>query len=619
MPEKTQNIKEYSRLPAFLQAWFHPNGQHLLIQSSQTTIDLYNPQLGKGLPPDRILDFEISLRSFSPNQNGATEFAVGLESGEVLRVHYDTFAITKVNKGHKGAVVHLSYSPNGTQLLTIGEDGKIGIHNLQKGKSKQYKIESLESVSSSFWVSEQKVLLACSDYSLHSWAVGKNKSIEAVESHSAAVTCIVRNPILQFIIYSASEAGEVLSLDLSSTMNAAGSSNRLIGHHSPVTGMDISPTGDLLVTVDKSGVVMLWDVRFPGREVLVLSWGTQTPCAGVCWEADTNTGNFFVLHNSGEVKLWENFSYRLLAATQNRIEAELAEWETDVQEFPEWVLRGELEVILPQEVPHLRKVIRWVHEFLDPQLDERYSNPFWVIPSYHMLFDKLRKKEKVVLSNLEKIQKLVKEVEESEQLKKEKHDRLLEEVSSYLQKMQPGSKVSAEQLREHFATNESNILSTLQEIEESKLVVGTLRREIVGWFYEISITSRNNNTSSNSLLCFYCGQGYGKDEGKCPFCDKPTKICEVCRKPIVFRESLANCPSCKTPFHFSCFETKAKFFGRCPKCRQVVDFETMKREVTESQKKQETVSSRLTQMMSLRSQVGIEKEDSDPDDDLFDF
>ena len=80
------------------------------------------------------------------------------------------------------------------------------------------------------------------------------------------------------------------------------------------------------------------------------------------------------------------------------------------------------------------------------------------------------------------------------------------------------------------------------------------------------------------------------------------------------------CPECQTEFHFSCFESKVKLFSRCPKCRESVDLESIKRNLNRQQIQTHNVNLSLNRMMSFGQQIQIkDEEEKDEDDDLFDF
>jgi hypothetical protein len=63
-----------------------------------------------------------------------------------------------------------------------------------------------------------------------------------------------------------------------------------------------------------------------------------------------------------------------------------------------------------------------------------------------------------------------------------------------------------------------------------------------------------------------------------------------------------------------------KLFGRCPKCRETVDFESLIRKTVKRQKHQDQIVSGLSRLLSKKSEIHKKVEEpNSSDDDLFDF
>ena len=212
---------------------------------------------------------------------------------------------------------------------------------------------------------------------------------------------------------------------------------------------------------------------------------------------------------------------------------------------------------------------------------------------------------------------------EEEKQQKANRGQLVDKTVEYLKKMgRPGVKVSVDRLADYFQVSIQAMLTILTTIKQENRIDGFLKREITGNFWQIpGLVSEDEGADSTAIIeCYYCGHKYDASSTSCPSCKRATKICTICNKSIAKTHAVA-CPECKTEFHFSCFESKVKLFSRCPKCREIVNLEILKRNLNLQQMQAQNVSSSLSRMVSIGRKTSYEEkeEEKDPDEDLFDF
>ena len=190
--------------------------------------------------------------------------------------------------------------------------------------------------------------------------------------------------------------------------------------------------------------------------------------------------------------------------------------------------------------------------------------------------------------------------------------------------MKPG-KISLDQISLYLNTKPEIIIPLLQQIEQQKLTNGSLKSEYSGYFFELNASKVDDDTTNtevkdlNIITCYNCGTDYEIERKSCPNCKTDSIQCESCSKFIQQRQMIITCPHCKSYFHLACFESKVKIFGRCPKCRESVDFDALIRKSVNEQKQQDQIVSGLSKLLSKKSKFVKNVENEDPDDALFDF
>jgi len=243
---------------------------------------------------------------------------------------------------------------------------------------------------------------------------------------------------------------------------------------------------------------------------------------------------------------------------------------------------------------------------------------FWVYDNFNETLEVLEGVESRILINISKLRKeIISIIEEEKQLEADR-SLLIKEVVNYLQKITPGIRVSVEQLADYFKISINGINSILKEIETKTLVADTLRQKITGSYWEMDdiISEEGLGHLDSVILCYYCGSKYNSKEISCPSCKRMTKFCTICKKAMAKNQAIIACSECHTDFHLACFESKVKLFARCPKCRELIDIELIKRSLNAQRQKNQGLSSSLNRMMSIGKHIQYEE---DPDDDLFDF
>jgi WD40 repeat protein len=150
---------------------------------------------------------------------GRNQLAAGSEDGTVVIWDFNSAAVKHALKGHRGVVTGVTYSPDGSRLVSAGADGTVRWWDPDKGQETHVIAGNGKPLSSVAQSADGRFVAASgADPVILVWDAATAQEIHAMHGHLAAVSCVT-----------------------------------------------FSPDGTMLASADLERIVRLWDVR-TGRE-----------------------------------------------------------------------------------------------------------------------------------------------------------------------------------------------------------------------------------------------------------------------------------------------------------------------------------------------------------------
>ncbi len=602
--------------------WVHPYTGVLIYYKNDSKITIHNKiALVDQLPPDFIIELPFGQIECVSFQNKI--FIIAFDSGELAIVNNQSYTVILLKKIFKKTVSNLSISTDGNLLLVYTEDNKIFIIDITKDKEiKELKLKD-EVLTCSVWLTDTKFVYTTDTGSIHYYDLTKGKEIKIIkEAHHSKITTLDKNPRNMYTIITGDQLGEIKIWDLDENKIHPDLVNSFTDLKSEISFLTSSQNGENFISIDDKGILRIFDVRFTRNEKQLVFIPISERISSIIMTFQP--GEFLIVHKNGSIILFQGFSTEQILLEFQTFQTEVESFSKRIEQLPDWLINDTLEFIIPNEVPIIEKNLDLATKILHPSLLEKNTSSSWMQANFRELFKKplvLKEKiEQTILKTRVKIQEKKAEIEKGSQFSK----KLEEELVQYFATMKPG-KISLDQVSLYFNVNTETILPILQHLEQEKLVNGVLKSEYSGYFFELHApkddfdSSKHNSKELEIITCHNCGTDYDISKKTCPNCHTDSILCESCQKYIQQRQMLITCPHCKSFFHLACFESKVKIFGRCPKCRELVDFDSLIRKSVSEQKQQDKIVSGLTKLISKKNKFVKESESDDSDDSLFDF
>jgi WD40 repeat protein len=200
-------------------------------------------------------------------------------------------------RGHEGPVFGVDFNPDGTRIVSCGNDGTVKIWDAQNGQLLQtYKCHETR-ISGVAWSPDGKHLATASlDHTARVWDAATGKEVAKLSGHTEAVYRVAfESPGWRVITASADGTARVWNPRSGQELR------KLEGHKGPVLGAVFRPKGSGIATASHDRTAILWDV-FKGEGTEILQ-GHKAELIRVAFSPDGK--HLATAGADGKVKVWD--------------------------------------------------------------------------------------------------------------------------------------------------------------------------------------------------------------------------------------------------------------------------------------------------------------------------
>ena len=276
-----------------------PDGHTIASASFDGTIRLWDARTGQTVQELPIKKMPLFAVSFSPDdQYIAYSYAVE-EDCSIYIWNLNKNCYQCVLKGHESVIRSISFSHDGSSLVTASNDGTVRIWDISKGKCKKVMRDDGKFMLSVVYSPDDSCIAAASyDKYVRIWSAISGKLIHKLEGHTDIVTTVSFN-LDGGMLASGSEDNTICIWDT----NTWKCKRALKGHNRFVTSTVFSPDGLFLVSGSLDGTIRFWETE-EGQCVCVLKGHTDRVNTVLFHQ-----GGQLVISSSDDatIRIWEIF------------------------------------------------------------------------------------------------------------------------------------------------------------------------------------------------------------------------------------------------------------------------------------------------------------------------